>query len=170
MGIEKVQLNYLRMAPRKVRLVTDLIKGLSVNDAQAQLLLNPKRASQPILKLLQSAINNATNNKKMDEKKLFIKEIKVDQAPMLKRWLPRAMGRATPIQKKSSHITLVLAESEKPKVSKFKIQKQEKIKKPKGKKLKEKKEKEEKEKEQELKVEPKESRGFMRKMFRRKSI
>ena len=168
MAIEKVQLNYLRMAPRKVRLVSNLIKGLPVNEAQAQLLLNPKRASQPILKLLQSAIKSAVNNKKMDESRLFIKEIRVDQGPMMKRWLPRAMGRATPIQKKSSHITLVLAELEKPKAARFKIEKQEKIKKPKSKKIKEKKEKEEKK--QELKIKPTEKRGFMKKIFRRKAV
>ncbi len=169
MKTQKVQLKYLKMTPRKVRLIANLIKGLSVNDAQAQLLLNPRRASEPILKLLQSAVNNATNNKKMALENLFIKEIRVDQGPTLKRWLPRAMGRATPIHKKSSHLILVLAESEKPKISRFKIQKQEKIKKPTAKKAKT---KDEKEKTERVKKENKtaEDRGFKQKMFRRKSV
>jgi large subunit ribosomal protein L22 len=169
MKTQKVQLKYLKMTPRKVRLIANLIKGLSVNDAQAQLLLNPRRASEPILKLLQSAVNSATNNKKMALENLFIKEIRVDQGPTLKRWLPRAMGRATPIHKKSSHLILVLAESEKPKISRFKIQKQEKIKKPTTKKNKA---KDEKEKTERFKKENKstEGHGFKQRMFRRKSV
>lgn len=107
------------MAPRKARLMATVIKGLSVNDAQAQLAVNPKRASEPVLKLLQSAIANAVNNAKMDASKLIVKEIRVDGGPMLKRWLPRAQGRATPIQKKSSHITIVLEESDKVKPARF---------------------------------------------------
>ena len=102
----------------------------------------------------------------MDPEKLYIKEIRVDEGPMLKRWLPRAMGRATPIHKKSSHVTLVLAEAEESKVSKFKIQKKEKIKKPKTKKEPKIKE----EKEAQSKTSPKRQRGFMKKMFRRKSV
>jgi large subunit ribosomal protein L22 len=96
-----------------------VIKGLSVNDAQAQLSVNAKRASEPVLKLLQSAIANAVNNAKMDVSKLIVKEIRVDGGPMLKRWLPRAQGRATPIQKKSSHITIVLEEVENTKAPRF---------------------------------------------------
>ena len=107
------------MAPRKARLMATVIKGLSVNDAQAQLAVNPKRASEPVLKLLQSAIANAVNNAKMDASKLIVKEIRVDGGPMLKRWLPRAQGRATPIQKKSSHITIVLEEVENAKAPRF---------------------------------------------------
>lgn len=112
------------MAPRKTRLMATVIKGLSVNDAQAQLSINAKRASEPVLKLLQSAIANAVNNAKMDASKLFVKEIRVDGGPMLKRWLPRAQGRATPIQKKTSHITIVLEESDKTKAPRFTMVKQ----------------------------------------------
>lgn len=182
MKTQTARLKYLHIAPRKARLVANSLRGLSVNEAEAQLLISPKRAGEPIIKLLRSAVANAKHNNQLNADNLFIKEIRVDQGPMLKRFLPRAMGRATPLQKKSSHITLVLAESEKLKAPRFKIvkpkkiSKQEKIKKIKG-------EKEEKPKIQEpRKLNQVESRGekeitkqiekpgFMKKMFRRKSI
>ncbi len=124
------------MSPRKVRLVATLIKGMSTNDAEAQLQLMPKRAAEPVLKLLRSAVANAVNTAKMDAEKLFVKEVRVDGGPMLKRWLPRAQGRATPIQKKSSHLIIVLEESEKTKKPRFKMEKQEKITKTKAEKIK----------------------------------
>ena len=102
------KLNYLRMAPRKVRLVTNLIRGLNVIEAQTQLKFLSKRAAGPILKLLKSAIANAKHNFDLAEENLYIAKISVDQGPSLKRWLPRAMGRATPIIKRTSHITIVL--------------------------------------------------------------
>lgn len=105
------RLSYLRIAPRKARLVANLIKKMRVNEAEAQLMVHSMRAALPILKLLKSAIENA-KNKKMDEKKLFIQEIRVDNGPMLKRWMPRAQGRATPIHKGTSHVTIILAEKE----------------------------------------------------------
>ncbi|OGZ03262.1 MAG: 50S ribosomal protein L22 [Candidatus Liptonbacteria bacterium RIFOXYC1_FULL_36_8] len=112
MAIQKAQLNYLKMAPRKVRLITGLVKGMNVNDAEAELLLSPNRAAKPVLKLVQSAVSNAKNNKKMNGENLFIKSITVDGGPMLKRYLPRARGSASPIQRKSSHITVILEERE----------------------------------------------------------
>ena len=105
----KAYLRYLRIAPRKTRLVANLVKGLSIDEAKAVLRVQKKRAAKPILKLLESAIANAKNNFKLNESDLYIKDIRVDQGPMLKRWMPRAMGRATMIQKKSSHISLVLS-------------------------------------------------------------
>lgn len=167
MKTQTAKLNYLRMAPRKARLMADLIRGLSVNEAEAQLLINPKRAGEPILKLLRSAISNS-KQKEMNPENLFIKEIRVDQGPMLKRFMPRAQGRATTIQKKSSHIILVLAESDKPRKTRFKIEKIEKISKTKAKKI-------EKDKEKERPIQeamkaPAKKEGFIRKMFRRKSI
>lgn len=174
------RLNYLHIAPRKVRLVSNTLKGLSVNEAEAQLLTNSKRACLPLLKLLRSAVADAKNNQKIDPTNLFIKEIRVDEGPMLKRYLPRAMGRATPIQKKSSHVTLVLAESDKIKSPRFKIIKPEKV---------SKKEKEEKTKrikteksrkkikEKTKTVEPLKEKtksgeklGFIKKIFRRKAV
>ena len=181
---QTAKLNHLRMAPRKVRLMATVIKGLSVNDAQAQLATNPKRASEPVLKLLQSAIANAVNNAKMDASKLIVKEIRVDGGPMLKRWLPRAQGRATPIQKKSSHITIVLEESDKVKAPRFTMAKKvEKITKSKAetiKKVAAKTEKAEKAEDKEAKTKTKTEKaekttkgakeGTKRKMFQRKSI
>jgi len=165
------KLRYLRIAPRKVRLVANSIKGLSVNEAEAQLLMNPKRPSLALLKLLHSAVANAKNSQ-LDPTRLFIKEIRVDQGPMLKRYLARAMGRASTVQKKSSHITLVLAESEKLKVPRFKIIKPEKVSKKKAEKIKkemkvEKPKVPETEKE---KAKPAEKPSFIRRIFRRKSI
>ena len=78
------KLNYLRIAPRKVRSVADLIRGMSVNDAEAQLLMVRRRPAQPLLKLLRSAVANA-KNKQVNPDHLFIAEIRVDQGPMLKR-------------------------------------------------------------------------------------
>ena len=105
------KLNNLHIAPRKVRLITDTLKGLPVQEAEAQLLMRPQRSSRPLLKLLRSAAANAQNNQKLERSKLFVSKILVNQGPMLKRFLPRAMGRATPIQKKSSHVILVLEEA-----------------------------------------------------------
>ncbi|MGC8880683.1 MAG: 50S ribosomal protein L22 [Minisyncoccia bacterium] len=104
----KAQLKYLRISPRKVRLVTDLIKGLDVKEAEHQLKFLPKRAAEPVLKLLKSAISNATNNFNLDAQDLFVYQIRVDQGPTLLRYMPRARGMANEIRKRSSHITIVL--------------------------------------------------------------
>lgn len=105
------KLNYLKIAPRKVRLIANLLKNRSTVEAEAELLYRPQRAAKPLLKLLRSSISNAVN-KDFKKENLFISDIRVDQGPMLKRWMPRAMGRATPIHKKMSHITLILQERE----------------------------------------------------------
>lgn len=105
-------LRYLRISSRKVRLVANVIKKLPAKEAEAQLMLNPRRPSDAILKLLRSAIANA-KAKKMDEAKLFISDIRVNQGPILKRWIPRAQGRATPIHKNTSHLEIILQEGEK---------------------------------------------------------
>jgi large subunit ribosomal protein L22 len=118
---QTAKLNHLRIAPRKVRLIASLMKGMTVNEAEAHLTMHRQRASKPLLKLLRSAVANAKNNAKMDTDKMFIETFRVDGASMLKRMLPRARGMATPIQKKMSHVTLVLAEQEKPKENRFKI-------------------------------------------------
>lgn len=106
------QLRYLHMAPRKVRLVATTIQGLSVNEAEAQLTIRHKRASGPLLKLLRSAKANA-KNKNLSAEKLVVSSIRVDGGPMYKRSLPRAMGRATPIQKKTCHVMVILQEGDK---------------------------------------------------------
>jgi len=118
----KVRLRNLHMAPRKVRLVANLIKGMPVEEALAQLTMNPARASGPVVKLLRSAISNA-KNVGMKVEALKVKSIMVDEGPMMKRLLPRAMGRGTPIHKKMSHITLILGESASPKPVRFDLAK-----------------------------------------------
>lgn len=112
MKTQRVQLNYLRIAPRKVRAVASLLRGLSAVNAEAQLRISPRRASTPLLKLLRSAVS-AAKQKQMKQDHLFVREIRVDQGPDTRRYIPRAMGRATPIEKKSSHVILMLAEAEK---------------------------------------------------------
>lgn len=103
------------MSPRKVRLVADLIRGMNVNVAEQQLQFHPKWASRPLLKLLRSAIANATNNFHLDRKDLRIAKITVDQGPTMKRYRPRAFGSSAMIRKRSSHINLVLISPEKSK-------------------------------------------------------
>lgn len=102
------KLRYLRMAPRKVRLVANFICGLQVDKAITRLQNVKKEAQRPILKLLQSAIANAVNNLQMEKETLKIKSVLVDGGPILYRSTPRAMGRATPIRKRTSHIVLIL--------------------------------------------------------------
>jgi len=104
------KLNNLRISPRKTRLVTDSIKGIDVNDAIVNLGNLIKRSSSPVEKLLKSAIANAENNFGLDRSNLYIYDIQVGEGSTLKRWLPRAFGRATPLLKKSSKINLVLEE------------------------------------------------------------
>jgi len=126
----KAKLRYLRMSPKKVRLVANLIKGLKVQAAINQLVFVNKIAKKPILKLLNSAVANAEHNFNLKKENLFIKEIKVDLAGALKRWQPKAHGRATPILKKISHISLILEEivPSKVKAAKAKKTKKEEIK------------------------------------------
>ncbi len=104
------KVRYIRLSPRKVRLVADVIRGLNVEAALDQLNFMNKRARLPVMKLLNSAIANAENNFELDKGNLYIKEIRVDEGPTLRRWRPRAFGRATPIRKRTSHISIVLAE------------------------------------------------------------
>ncbi|MBI2033553.1 MAG: 50S ribosomal protein L22 [Candidatus Liptonbacteria bacterium] len=168
MTITRAKLNYLRIAPRKVRQVADLIRGLPVNEAEAQLLFQRRRAAKPLLKLLRSAVANAKNNERLDIEKLYIESLLVNQGPILKRSLPRARGMATPLQKKSSHVTIVL--SEKPELkSRFKIIYEKKIKLPPEEKGKAKKEQPIKE-HRETRVSKEKKPGFFTKIFRRKSI
>ena len=101
---------YLRVSPHKVRLVADLVRGKKVDEALTILKFLPKKSGRLINKTLRSAVANAENTHTIDVDTLFIKSILVDEGPKLKRWRPRAMGRATRILKRTSHITMVLAE------------------------------------------------------------
>lgn len=101
-------LNNLRISPRKVRLVAGLIRGVSVAEARQQLAHNPKRAAKPVLKLLNSAVANAENNFNMETTPLSVKSITVGPGSVLKRYRPRAFGRATTIRKRMSHVRIIL--------------------------------------------------------------
>jgi len=104
------RLRYVRISPTKARLVAKAVSGRMVEDALAELKFTPKRAAQILSKLLSSAVANATQNANLDVDTLYVKSIRVDEGPTLKRWRARAMGRATRIFKRTSHITVVLDE------------------------------------------------------------
>ena len=106
----RARLRFTRMAPRKARLVADLIRGKRSEDALNILTFTKKAAAKILIKLLKSAIANATQKKTIDIDRLFVKKITVDQGPTMKRFQPRALGRATMIRKRTSHITIVLDE------------------------------------------------------------
>lgn len=159
------KLNNLDIAPRKVRLIASALKGLSTNEAEAQLLFRPQRASGPLLKLLRSAVANAKNNQKLNPEKLVVKNIRVDQGPTLKRFLPRAMGRATSIHKKTSHVLLILEENPNLQAPRFTVPAPKKVKLPK----KEKAPKPKLETRKEV-FKPREKVGFLKRLFRRKTV
>lgn len=108
----KAYSNYVRISPRKVSVVLDLIRGKDVKLAKAILEQTPKAACEPLLKLLKSAVANAENNHNMDSSNLYVAACSASQGPILKRIRPRAQGRAYRIDKKTSHITMVLKEKE----------------------------------------------------------
>ena len=99
---------YIRMSPRKVKVVIDMIRGKSAKEAAAILTYTPKAACEPVLKVLNSAIANAENNLDMNRDDLYVAEIYANQGPTLKRYRARARGSASPIRKRTSHITVIL--------------------------------------------------------------
>ncbi len=101
---------HVRISPRKARQVIDLIRGKDVNEALGILRFTPKKAAGLIEKVVRSAAANAENNYSMDISDLYVAEAMVDEGPTMKRWMPRARGRADRILKRSSHITVVLRE------------------------------------------------------------
>ena len=102
------QVRYLRMTPMKCRRVIDLVRGMNVQDALDQLRFQPQAASEPIAKVVASAAANAEHNKQLDPATLFISQAYVDEGPTLKRFRPRAQGRAYRIRKRTSHIPVVV--------------------------------------------------------------
>ncbi len=106
------KVTYVRIAPRKVQIVLDLIRNQPADKAMAVLKHTPKSACEPLIKLLKSAMANAETNNNMDVSRLYVAECTVSQGPTLKRMRPRAQGRSFRINKKTSHITLVLKEVE----------------------------------------------------------
>ena len=106
----KAKAKFIRMSPTKIRLVANLIKKMPVEKALDQLQFINKLASGPVANLIKSAMANAEHNFELEKGNLFIKELTVNQGPTLKRSMPRAHGRATPIRKRTSHINLILGE------------------------------------------------------------
>jgi large subunit ribosomal protein L22 len=106
----RAKLRFGRVAPRKARLVADLIRGKGSEEALNILTFTKKAAARDLVKLLKSAIANATQKKNVDVDRLYVKAITVDQGPTMKRFTPRALGRATSIRKRTSHIQIVLDE------------------------------------------------------------
>ena len=99
---------YVRISSRKVQIVVDLVRGKNVDEALAILKFTPKAASPVVEKLLNSAIANAVNNNEMDRSTLYVAEIYANPGPTLKRWIARSRGSASPILKRTSHISVVL--------------------------------------------------------------
>lgn len=177
------ELNNLKVSPRKIRLVARLIKGMDVDDAIIQLDNTVKKSSPKLLKLLKSAIANGENNFGLDRNNLYVYDVIVGEGMKLKRWLPRAYGRATLILKRASNVSMVIEErvEGKNRKSKEQIEKEKKERAEEKKKI-EKAALNEKEQEAETKekLSPKKKtvdreeqkgseRGWMKKIFRRKS-
>ena len=108
----KAYLRYVRISPRKVQIVCDLIRGKDAGTALAIRAQTPKAASEPLIKLLKSAVANAENNFSMDTGKLYVSEVYATGGPILKRMIPASKGRGYRINKRTSHVTLAVAEKE----------------------------------------------------------
>lgn len=106
----RAKLRYVRLSPQKTRLVVDMVRGKRIQEALNILRFSPQKAADVVSKLVSSAVANAEQQGVADVDRLFVKAISVDQGPVLKRFLPRAQGRATKIRKPTSHITVVLDE------------------------------------------------------------
>jgi len=106
----RAKLRYVRLSPQKTRLVVDMVRGKRIQEALNILKFSPQKAAEIVSKLVSSAVANAEQQGVSDVDRLFVKAISVDQGPVLKRFLPRAQGRATKIRKPTSHITVVLDE------------------------------------------------------------
>src|SRR5215207_7298451 len=106
--VVKAKARYVRIAPRKVRLIADQVRGMHIEQARALLAFSPRGAAEPIQKLINSAAANAENNHDLIGDEMRVSSITVDEGPTLRRFRPRAMGRATPINKRTSHIAVAL--------------------------------------------------------------
>jgi large subunit ribosomal protein L22 len=119
-NVVKAKLRYLKIGPKKVRLVINLIRGKKVIRAIEILSTTNKKSAKPVLKLLMSAVANAKHNHKLVLEDLRVTMIKVDEGPALSRWMPKARGRATPLKLRTSHITLELSGLEEKEITKEK--------------------------------------------------
>jgi large subunit ribosomal protein L22 len=110
--VVRAKARFVRVAPRKARLVADQVRGLHIDDARALLQFSPRNAARDIQKLIESAASNAENNHELIADEMRIAEINVDEGPTLRRFRPRALGRATRINKRTSHISVALTPEE----------------------------------------------------------
>lgn len=108
----RAEAKHMRISPRKMKPIADLVRGKNVKEAQNILKFTPRKGAEIFLKVLNSAIANAENNFHMDVDTLIVKEIYANQGPTLKRWNAGSMGRANPVLKRSSHVGVVVAEKE----------------------------------------------------------
>lgn len=108
----RAEAKHVRISPRKMKPIADLVRGKSVKDAQAILKFTPRKGAEIFLKVLNSAVANAENNHHLDVETLIVKEIYANQGPTMKRWNAGSMGRANPVLKRSSHVGVVVAERE----------------------------------------------------------
>ena len=108
--VAKAYLRQLRVSPRKVKIVIDLIRGKNVDEALAILQYTPKAASPVVYKLLSSAVANAVNNQEMDRSTLYVAEVYANPGPTLKRYVARSRGSASPMLRRTSHISVILDE------------------------------------------------------------
>ena len=108
----RAEAKHIRQSPYKVRRVLDLVRGLPVEEARHVLAFTDRRAADPVTKVLNSAVANAEHNFALDSDELVIAEAFADEGPTLKRWRPRARGRATRIRKRTCHITIVVSEED----------------------------------------------------------
>ena len=107
----KAVVRHVRMSPRKMRVIADMVRGKRVEEAMSMLKLMPKKGAVVIRKLLISAVANAEQKGEVDVDQLLIRDCNVDNGPILKRWMPRSMGRANRIQRRTSHVTVVVQET-----------------------------------------------------------
>ena len=110
--IARAEVNYVRISPRKVQIICDMIRGQKTDVAMAMMEHTPKMGCEPLMKLLKSVCANAENNFEMDPDNLYVSETYANPGPILKRGMPRAQGRMYRINKRTSHITIVVAEKE----------------------------------------------------------
>ncbi|MBE0450005.1 MAG: 50S ribosomal protein L22 [Clostridia bacterium] len=108
----RAEAKYIRISPRKMKPIANLVRGKSVKDAQAILKFTPRKGAEIFLNVLNSAVANAENNHHMDVDTLIVKDIYANQGPTMKRWNAGSMGRANPILRRSSHVGVVVAEKE----------------------------------------------------------
>lgn len=165
------KVKHLHMTPQKCRLVADLVRGVDVEKAEMQLKNIRKKAAEPILKLLNQAVASAEHNKDMDKSNLYINKIFIDEGTSMKRWQPRAFGRAYPILKRTSHITLELNEKVAGKKKAKDLKQGQKVENKEKKTTKKKEDNNKKfNKDNKDNNKPSKNGGVFKKMFRRKSV